>query len=47
MALKLGMVVGLCTAAYYAHTHVDDLDLDAKSQWLGRRKHSRLKNLDN
>ena len=45
MAFKLGMMVDLFIA-YYAHGHVDDLDLDARSQWLGRVKKSAL-NLSN
>ena len=31
----------------YAHDHFDDLDLDARSQWLGRGQTSALSYLDN
>ena len=37
MALKLGMAVDLCMA-YYADPRFDNLDLDTRSQWLGRGK---------
>ena len=40
MAFKLGMAVDLGIA--YAHARFDDLDLDAKSQWVVKEK-----NLDN
>ena len=39
MAFKFGMTVDLCTAYTYPHAHFDDLDLDARSQWLGKWKH--------
>ena len=39
MAFKLGMTVNLCMA-YNTHVCFDDLDLDARSQWHGRRKKS-------
>ena len=31
----------------YAHSRADDLDLDARSPWLGGGKHSALNYLDN
>ena len=37
MAFKLGMAVDLCMA-YYADPRFDNLDLDTRSQWLGRGK---------
>ena len=30
----------------YAHAHFDDLDLDARSQWIGRGKQSAFNYLD-
>ena len=33
--------------AIYAHAHVDDLDLDARSQWVGKGKKSALNALGN
>ena len=39
MAFKLGMTVGgRLTHGIYARARVDDLDLDARSQWVGRGK---------
>ena len=32
--------------AYYAHPHVNDLTLDARSQWVGKGKNSALNYLD-
>ena len=42
MAFKLGI-------AYNDYAHFDDLDLDARSQWVGRRQRqkSALNYLDN
>ena len=42
MALKLGMMVDLRMAYIYAHARFNVLDLDARSLWLGRGKHSAL-----
>ena len=36
MAFKVGMTVNLCMAYNYAHAHVDDLDLDARSQSVNK-----------
>ena len=47
MAFKLGMTVDLCLAYNYADARVDDLGLDARSQWLGRGGKSALTYLDN
>ena len=51
MAFKLGMTVDLCMAYIYiyiyAHVRLDDLDLDARSQWVGKGKVSALNYLDN
>ena len=46
MAFKLGMMVDLCLA-YNTHAHVEDLDLDARSQWVSKGKNSALNDLDN
>ena len=46
MAFKLGMTEDLCMA-YYGHARFDDLDLDARSHWLGRGQNSALNDLDN
>ena len=35
MAFKLGMTVDLY-GAIYPHADFDDLDLDARSQWIGK-----------
>ena len=36
---KLGMTVDLCMAhGIYAHARFDDLDLEARSQWVGKGK---------
>ena len=35
MAFKLGLTVDLYMA-YYADASFDDLDLDTRSQWIGR-----------
>ena len=35
MAFKLGVTGRLMQVYNYAHARVDDLDLDARSQWLG------------
>ena len=45
MSIKLGLTVDM--PHKYAHAHFDDLDLDARSQSLGRGKHSALNYLDN
>ena len=42
MTFKLGMAVDLCMSHNYAHARVDDLDLDAKSQWVGKCNKSAL-----
>ena len=42
MAFKLCMAVDLCMTYNYAYARVEDLDLDARSQWVGSGK----KNLD-
>ena len=41
MAFKLGMIVDLCAYILYV-AHFDDLDLDARSQWVGKGKKSAL-----
>ena len=46
MAFKLGMTVDLCMDIY-THDRFDDLDLDARSQWLSRGTNSALNDLDN
>ena len=40
MAFKLGMTVDLCMENNFMYVHLifDDLDLDAKSQWVGKGK---------
>ena len=38
MASKLGMTVDLCMTYIYAHASADDLDLDARLQWVGKGK---------
>ena len=40
------MMVDLCMA-YYARVSVDDLDLDARLQWVDKGKKSALNYLDN
>ena len=47
MTFKLGMTVNLCMAYIYAHACVDNLDLDATSQWVGKGKKSALNYFDN
>ena len=42
MAFKLGMTVDLCMAYNYTHAHFNNLDLDARSNWLGGEKKSAL-----
>ena len=42
MAFQLGMTVDLGMAYIYAHAHVDDLDLDTRSQCVGKGKQSAL-----
>ena len=44
MAFKLGMTVDLLRGIY---ARFDDLDLDARSQWVGKGKQSVLNYLDN
>ena len=44
MAFKLGTMVDVCTAYNYAQ--FDELDLDGRSQWVGRGKDSALNYLD-
>ena len=43
MAFELGTTVDLSCA----HTRFDDLDLDERTQWLGRGNNSALNDLDN
>ena len=45
MTFTLGMAVDM--HGIHAHAHFDDLDLDSRSQWLGRGKHSAFNYLDN
>ena len=44
MAFKLGLTVDLCMDI---HARFDELELDAKSQWVGKGKKSALIYLDN
>ena len=47
MSIKLDMTVDLCIAHNnYAYARFDDLDRDARSQWLGRGNNSALNILD-
>ena len=47
MAFTLGRTVAVCMAyKYYAHARVDEIDLDAKSQWVGKGKISALNYLE-
>ena len=43
MSIKLGLTVDMP----HKYAHFDDLDLDARSQSLGRGKHSALNYIDN
>ena len=43
MAFKLGVTVD----SIYAHDRFDDLDLDARSDWVGKGKKSTLHYLNN
>ena len=45
MAFEFGMKVDM--GQLYAHGRLDDLDLDVRSQWLGRGTNSALNDLDN
>ena len=45
MAFKLGLPASTLMHDMYAY--FDDLDLDARSQWLGRGHNSALNYLDN
>ena len=45
ITFKLGMMVDLWMP--YAHAHFDDLDLDARSQWVSKGKKSALHSLGN
>ena len=45
ITFKLGMTVDLCMP--YAHACFDDLDLDARSPWVGKGKKSVLHALGN
>ena len=48
MAFKLGTTVDLCMVYnIYTHGRIDDVDLDARSQWVGTGKQSALNYLDN
>ena len=38
---------GLMHAIYYVHARFDDVDLDARSQWIGKGKQSALHALCN
>ena len=38
MAFALGMTVDVCMAYNDAHSRFDDLDLGARSQWVGKCK---------
>ena len=38
MTFKLGMAVDLIMQVIFVHSRFDDLDLDARSQWNGKRK---------
>ena len=42
MAFKLGMKVDI-----YTHGRFDDLDINARSQWLGRETHAALNYIHN
>ena len=46
VAFKLDMTVRRLMHDIYAHARVDDLDRDARSQWLGRGNNSALNYLD-
>ena len=46
MAPTLGITVDLCMADKY-HAHVDDLDLDARSQWVDKGNKSAFNYFDN
>ena len=47
MAFKLSMKVDLIMYGIYTPGHFDDLDLDARSQWLGRGTNSACNYLSN
>ena len=47
MALKLGITWQTRTWHIYAHARVHDLDLDARSPWLGRGKIAALNCVEN
>ena len=49
MAFKFGMAIDLSIIWHiiYAHARFDDLDLDARSQWVGKRKKSPWNYIDN
>ena len=44
---KLSMPVARLMDALYTHARLDDLDLDAKSQWVGKAKQYALHGLGN
>ena len=46
VAFKLGMKADLCMG-YYTQSSFDDLDLNARSHWLGRGNNSALNYFDN
>ena len=46
MVFKFGIKVDLCMA-YMPHARFDDLDLDTRSEWVGRGERSALNYLDN
>ena len=47
MAFKFGKTVDLCMEYNYAHARFNDLDIDARSHWVGRGKTSALNYPDN
>ena len=47
MAFKVSMKVDVCMGYNYADGRFDDLDLDARSQWLDRGTNLVLNYLDN
>ena len=46
MAFNLGITVDV-SHSISAHTRFDDLDLDARSKWVGKGKNSVVNYLDN
>ena len=37
VAFNVGMTVDLCMAYIYIYIYIDDLELDARPQWIARR----------